>query len=134
MLSKKMNVHIETLKKTTQLIDSVGNQRLAAALVRGNRVVSFGTNKRKTHPLQKRFARNHHCIYLHAEIDAIKNALKEIAVEELARCTLIVVRTKKDGSNGLARPCKGCMSAIETFGIRQVIYSTNKQNHYEELL
>lgn len=131
MLSKKLMNHITTLKKITRDIDSVGNQRLAAAIVKGNRVISFGHNKRKTHPLQNRFSKNRHSIYLHAEIDSIKNALKELKVEELSQCILIVVRTKKDGSSGLAKPCKGCMRAIESFNIKQVIYST--EDGYETL-
>lgn len=134
MLSKKLMSHITTLKKITRDIDSVGNQRLAACIVKNNRVVSFGHNKRKTHPLQTRFAKNRHSVYLHAEIDAIKNALKEIKVEELSQCILIIVRTKKDGSLGMAKPCKGCTRAIETFGIKQVIYSTEEENYFEQLL
>jgi tRNA(Arg) A34 adenosine deaminase TadA len=125
--------HTLTLKKITRDIECVGNQRLAACIVRGTRVISFGHNKRKTHPLQTRFAKNQHCVYLHAEIDAIKNALKELKVEDLKQCTLIVVRTKKDGSTGLAKPCKGCRQSIETFELKQVVYSTDKEGCFEEL-
>lgn len=121
---------ISLLKKITRDIPGAGNQTLAACIVKSNRVSSFGVNKRKTHPLQVKYARNPDAIYLHAEIDAIKNFLKENSVGDLRNSTLYIARTKKDGSEGLSKPCKGCMRAIETFGIKKVVYTTNAEDMY----
>ena len=121
---------ISSLKRITRDIPGAGNQKLAACLVKGNKIISFGVNKRKTHPLQVKYARNSESIYLHAEIDVIKNSLKEISSEVLSDCTLYIARTKKNGSEGISKPCKGCMRAIETFGIKKVVYTTDEENVY----
>jgi tRNA(Arg) A34 adenosine deaminase TadA len=130
---KKELSFISILKKITQDIECVGNQTLAACVVKRNKIISFGHNKNKTHPLQNKFTKHPEAIYLHAEIDAIKNALKRVSTEDLLGSTLYVVRTKKDGSEGLAKPCKGCMQAIESFGISKVVYTTNIEGQYQKL-
>lgn len=130
---KKQQNFISILKKITQDIDCVGNQTLASCIVKKNKIISFGHNKNKTHPLQNKFTKHPEAIYLHAEIDAIKNALKRVSVEELVGSTLYIARTKKDGSEGLAKPCKGCTQAIESFGIKEVIYTSNIEGHYQKL-
>lgn len=121
------------MKKISQDIECVGNQTLAACVVKRNKIISFGHNKNKTHPLQNKFNKHPQAIYLHAEIDAIKNALKRASVEDLVGSTLYIVRTKKDGSEGLAKPCSGCMQAIESFNIGKVIYTTNAQGCFKKI-
>jgi tRNA(Arg) A34 adenosine deaminase TadA len=130
---KKDQNFISILKKISQDIECVGNQTLAACVVKRNKIISFGHNKNKTHPLQNKFNKHPQAIYLHAEIDAIKNALKRASVEDLVGSTLYIVRTKKDGSEGLAKPCSGCMQAIESFNIGKVIYTTNAQGIYKKI-
>lgn len=115
--------------------DRVGGARSCALITIRGRVIGFGRNQRKTHPLQVRFAKNKDAIFLHAEIDAIRNALRFIDVDGLRKVTLYIGRAKKEhnGDNskfiwGLAKPCKnGCMRAIETFGISRICYTTNEQ-------
>jgi tRNA(Arg) A34 adenosine deaminase TadA len=130
---KKDQNFISVLKKISQDIECVGNQTLAACVVKRNKIISFGHNKNKTHPLQNKFNKHPQAIYLHAEIDAIKNALKRASVEDLVGSTLYIVRTKKDGSEGLAKPCSGCMQAIESFNIGKVIYTTNAQGCFKKI-
>ena len=79
-------------------------------------------------------------IYLHAETDAIKNALKRIPESELEKASLYVCRVKYDSNGrgkkitwGLAKPCIGCQRAIATFGIRDVIYSNEGIGSYSLL-
>ena len=102
-----------------------GNAKIAAALVKRKKVLSIGVNRMRSHPLQKRFARNRHSIFLHAEIDAIKNALQKYTLKELQGATLMVARVKRDGTKALAAPCQGCQKAIEWFGIKDVQYTHN---------
>ena len=97
--------------------------RIAAALYRGNRLVSYGFNSPKSHPFQKRWAKHPEVIYTHAEVDAIRNALKRD--EDLTRCSLYVARTTLQGQ-ALAYPCDGCWSAIKAFGIRDVYWTEEK--------
>lgn len=130
---KKELTFISILKKITQDLDCVGNQTLASCIVKKNKIISFGHNKKKTHPLQSKFNKHPEAIYLHAEIDAIKNALKRVSVDDLVGSTLYIARTKKDGSEGLAKPCKGCMQAIDSFGIKEVVYTSSIENQYQKL-
>jgi cytidine deaminase len=78
----------------------------------------------KTDPFQAKYSAKNECIYLHAEIHAIKNALKNIDVQELRKAKLVVLR-KKGVAYGLAKPCEGCMRAIAEFGIKSVTYTTD---------
>lgn len=110
---------------------SGGNARLAACVVHHNNIIAFGTNSNKTHPMQARYGKNDKSIFLHAEISAIKNALRYISIEELAECTLYVCRVKFQSSYrnsmqfGLAKPCPGCEHCIDSFGIQKVYHTTD---------
>lgn len=123
--------YMNMLSKVAADIDTPvkGNNRMAACIVYRNDVVAFGINERKSHPFQARYLKNEHAIYLHAEISAVKNALKYITVEELERSTLYVCRVKyhdmkkKQLIFGLSKPCCGCEHCITSFGIKNVIYS-----------
>lgn len=110
--------------------------KLAACLVIQNEIISIGYNSDKSHPLQKRFSKNSESIFKHAEIDCIVNALKHIDPEELQRATLYVYRVKKKEKgdtgwiDGRAEPCSGCKKAIEHFGIKKVVFSTDDSGLY----
>jgi deoxycytidylate deaminase len=93
-------------------------QHIAGIWLR-NRLISVGFNQRKTHTLQTRFGRNQWSLYLHAEIDAIKNFLKTHKVDELRKVKMFVYR---DGFKN-SKPCAGCQKAIVNFGIRKVFWT-----------
>lgn len=128
---------LHTLAKTAEANDNSQNVKFASAIVRNNKIVSIGFNRKKSDPLQARFGKNSEAIYLHAEIHAIKNALRELTVEELAKTDIYIARVKrpkKDSNHyvwGLAKPCCGCERAIKEFGIRRVIYTTDEHGQYE---
>lgn len=127
---------LNTLAKIAETNEG-SNIKFAAALVLSNKIVSIGFNRMKSHPLQARFSKNDKAIFLHAEIHAIKNALKDYHVKELSKMDLYITRVKKPRSHhdkfvwGLAKPCCGCERAIVEFGIRRVIYTTDEHNKYE---
>lgn len=110
--------------------------KLAACLVIRNEVISVGFNSEKSHPMQKRFSKNSESIFKHAEVDAIVGALRHIDSDLLKRSTLYVFRVKKKNKgdmtwvDGMAEPCSGCKKAIEHFGIRKVVYSTDSPGLY----
>jgi len=105
------------------------SSRHASAVVYRGQLAGLGFNQMKTHPLQARFGRNKDAIYIHSEIDAIKNSLRHITPRELSRSTLYVVRIKQVSSTdkstiqGLSCPCEGCKRAIAAFDIRSVVYT-----------
>jgi tRNA(Arg) A34 adenosine deaminase TadA len=117
------------LSKIAEHTEPVANARIAAALLYKNEIVAIGSNRRKTHPFQALYGRNKDSIYLHAEIDCIKNSLKHIEATQLAKCSLYVCRVKFDGPMhrrmvyGLAKPCQGCTRAIVNFDIKTIYFS-----------
>ena len=124
---------MKVLSKIAETVEPVAAARLAAALVYKNEILSFGINKKKTHPFQKKYATNDCAIFLHAETDAIYNALRKHDTDIIGRSSLYICRMKWDNGKkmnfvqGIARPCEGCQRAIATFNIKQVCYSLDNQ-------
>ena len=126
---------LNILDKLAESIEPTSSARLAAAVVYKNDIISFGTNKMKSHPFQRRFAKHEAAMYLHAETLAIKNALRHLSLKELSKSILYISRIKwKDSESepvpnklirGMAKPCSGCMRCITTFGISRVCYTTD---------
>lgn len=104
-------------------------EKLAAAIVCRNKIISIGMNSMKSHPMAAKYGKNEHAVYLHAEVAAIKNALREISVDEFSKCDIYITRVKKEKpfTNkyvwGLAKPCAGCERAIAEFGLKRVVYT-----------
>lgn len=125
-------------KVASDIIEPVSKARVAACIVYRNELISFGVNELKSHPMQAKFCRNEDSVYLHAEISAIKNALKVVTQDELSRSTLYICRvkfydnTKRKMVFGLAKPCSGCFRCIKTFGLKRVIYTLD-EGGYEEV-
>jgi len=130
---------IRTVENIAASAERFSSAKVGAVLAIRNEIISIGFNQKKTHPLQRRFSKNEDCIYLHAEIDAIKNALRLNDPELLSKCTLYVSRVKCVSTHdktlilGIAKPCAGCMKAIRKYRIPEVIYSTD-ENTYEYLV
>lgn len=136
MITKRDWKFIDLVKRHAVCSDKVSGARVSAVIVIKNRPIAFGTNQRKTHPFQAEYGKNEEAIYLHAETDAIKNALRFVDVEDLRHATLYVCRVKNETSDpkskfilGMARPCKkGCMQAIVDFKIKKVVYTNDEQD------
>ena len=135
MISLKDEKFINTAFEIAKATDPVRGSRIGAVIVRKNRVIGVGFNHIKSHPMQKQYARNSEAIFFHAEIHAIKNALRKISVEDLKQCTLYIARAKKgDGHSnrrhwhyGEAKPCSGCANCINEFELKSVVYTTDEQ-------
>lgn len=107
-----------------------GRMKLAAGIVYKKHLVATGVNSYKSHPLMTQFGKNSEAIFIHAEIDAIKNALRLISQEQLAKCDMYILRVKRSGHSNkspwvraMSRPCEGCQRAIVHFGIQNVYYT-----------
>ena len=129
-----------TRRMAIQNKNSQQKVKLAASLVFQNEIISVGYNSLKTHPMQKRFSKNIEAIFKHAEVDCIVNALRYVDPADLERTTLYVYRVKKltkdheYWSDGYSEPCSGCKQAINHFKIKKVVYSTDEDYVYEELI
>lgn len=112
--------------------------KMASAIVRRGKIIAFGTNSNKSHPLQAKYGKNKESIVLHAEISAIKNALREMRLEDLEKCDIYVLRLKKTrpfGTKwvwGMSRPCIGCQRAIKAFSLKKAFYTMDDGSYGEE--
>jgi tRNA(Arg) A34 adenosine deaminase TadA len=120
-----------TLYATACDLAPTSNARIAAAVVRRGEIISLGHNRLKSHPFQLRFGRNNESIYWHAETAAIHSAYKRTP-HLLDGASLYVLRVKRPSSAakhwilGNAKPCAGCSTAIQMFGIHHVHYTTDE--------
>lgn len=121
-------------KAAVDIPNPVRNYRLTSAVVYKNSIISFGANSYKTDPFQAKWSKNDHAIHLHAEVNAIKNAIKRGGIGILKRSTLYVARVRNLNGSGyeraIARPCIGCRRCIAEFGIKDVVYTTNEGHRY----
>lgn len=100
-------------------VSPVGGTKIAAALVVKNRIISLGHNRRKSHPLQKRYAKNCEAIYLHAEIDCLRHVIDD----DLSSSILYLARVYRNGIPAFVEPCLGCIKALDAFGIKKVYHT-----------
>lgn len=109
--------------------------KMAAGIVYKNKLIATGVNSYKSHPMMLTAGYRTDQIFLHAETDAIKNALKKINTSTLEKCEIYIVRVKHPEKNSkeyvtaMAKPCAGCEKTIATFGISNVLYTTDEENH-----
>lgn len=127
----KTNDIIELLRNEATELEEWGGAKIVSALVYKRKIISLGWNHNKTSPFQKMYGKNNKSIYYHSETHAIRKASRVLSLDKIAKSTLFVCRIKKNGQLGLSKPCVGCRKAIEAFGIREVIYST--ENNFEKM-
>jgi len=105
---------------------------MAAGVVYKRHLIATGTNQPKTHPLMMSEGYREDQLFRHAEVDAIRNALRLITAEQLKQCELYVVRVKrpytasKTWVHGLAKPCVGCANVIQNYGITKVYWTKDE--------
>lgn len=119
------------LEKVAIASEPAARQRMAALLVYKNEVIAVGYNKMKSHPFQRKYAKHEQAIYLHAEIDCIKNALRIVDESVIAKSTMYILRMKRPDDNprlfirGMSKPCCGCERALAQFDVKKVYYTTD---------
>ena len=134
------------LKKLTKLaVDSGGYDSfrrvpMAAGIVYKRQLIATGVNAPKTHPLMMGEGYRDDQKFRHAEVDAIRNALRIVTPAQLAQCEMHIVRVKRPHirSNrwvyGLAKPCAGCANIIEKYGIKQVFWTEDESKELDFLI
>ena len=98
--------------------------RIGSVLVKGNRVISWGYNRDKTHTDSP-----HEFKSIHSEWDTIRKCTPE----DVRGATIYVSRSKKDGTPALARPCSSCYSMLKDLGIRSICFTIEGSYAKEEL-
>lgn len=111
-----------------QAIKATYRQRLGAVLVRGNKVLEVGHNSLRH---QGAIRTTHYAGSLHAEMDVISKMIRSGRSKEIEGSTLHIVRVRKDGSYGLALPCKDCIRVLLALKVKNVYYSNDDQKFSE---
>lgn len=95
-----------------------------AIIVKKNKVLAIALNDTKTDPKSK--TRN---FMRHAEF----NAINYLEKEELKGADIIVVRIRRSGLPGLAKPCVHCQQLIKDNKIKNSYWSTTSSSETLEL-
>jgi deoxycytidylate deaminase len=116
-----------------------GRFKMAAGIVYKKHLIATGINSYKTHPMMNGDGYRKGQVFLHAEVDAIRNALKLLTQAQLSKCDLYVVRVKRPCSNsvnwvhGLAKPCPGCEKIIKAFDLQRIFFTENCEKEVDLL-
>ena len=113
MKQKLINEAILSAERSTLRVANHG----AIVVLRG-KVIGRGYNKYCVENVNKvnRWS-------IHAEVDAINNALRKVSSVDLRKSILIVVRKKMNEEIGLSAPCQCCANYITRWGIKTCFYS-----------
>lgn len=110
--------------------DTMTSRQDITAIIYNKRghILSIGKNSyEKTHPFQAFHAQKvglPEKQFCHAEIAAMLKC-KSLNRMHLAH-TIKVIRLTKSGEEAMAKPCPICQSALEDFGIKNIIYTERK--------
>lgn len=107
--------------------NSTMTHKLGAVLIKGGSVINVGFNQSSTH----RFARKFGKYYTrHAEL----NCILGVPRHKTTGATIYVIRVKKDGSYGMAKPCQCCEDMLMFVGVKKVYWSDVDGNIKERRL
>jgi deoxycytidylate deaminase len=97
--------------------------KVGAIIVKGNRILSRGYNKLRSHTKSTHPYRN-----LHAEIDAILRARTS-----LRGATMVIGRISRSGALLDSRPCEFCLQAISDANINDIYYILGGKLQHERI-
>lgn len=99
--------------------------QLGCVIIRKNIPIGFGYNQMtKTHPKCNTWGN-----YIHSEL----HALIGLDFKDTKGSTAYIYREKKDGSLGMARPCRVCYDTLRLAGIKKICYTTEKGYKEEKM-
>lgn len=102
--------------------DSDLDSRHGAVVVKGGRVLSLATNK-KRNDLNVAFSHEGYqpVLTTHAEVAA----MNRISADQLRGAIIYVARVDANGKPLISRPCFRCMDALVEAGVKKVVYTTS---------
>lgn len=137
-IAKRDMKYLNFLAEMAQESPAYANAKVASLILFKNGLIITGTNQNRTDPWAQRFARKEEAIYIHAEVQAIKTAVNHFRGDRnaLQGASIYVARVKRSSPTGpyvwgLARPCEGCSEAIELFGVKRVVYTTDVDKEFD---
>ena len=106
---------------------NVNNSHIAF-LVRKNKIVKIGWNRKRTHPEIAKHPYHEGYVGTHAELDVILKS----GEEDLEDHSMIVLRVDRKGRLANSKPCPGCLSLIKSYNLSDVYFS-NLEGKIEKL-
>jgi hypothetical protein len=95
------------------------NNSHVAFLVKKNKIVKIGWNKKRTHPKIAKHPYHDGYVGTHAELDVILKS----GLEDLNDHSMIVLRVDRKGRLANSKPCTGCLSLLKSYNLSEVFYS-----------
>jgi tRNA(Arg) A34 adenosine deaminase TadA len=97
---------------------NVNNSHIAF-LVKKNKIVKIGWNRKRTHPVISKHPYHDGYVGTHAELDVILKS----GLEDLNDHSMIVLRVDRKGRLANSKPCPGCLSLLKSYNVEEVFYS-----------
>ena len=97
---------------------NVNNSHIAF-LVKKNKIIKIGWNKKRTHPEIAKHPYHEGYVGTHAELDVILKS----GLNSLHNHSMIVLRVDRKGRLANSKPCPGCLSLLNSYDINEVFYS-----------
>lgn len=126
MRTKSRKKILKALEKKLEEHHPVFRARIVAAVIINGKIVAYGKNQNKTHPVAARYSKHKEAIYLHAEVDAIHKAKRKY--KDLSKAEIFVLRKHNNGNYGICAPCSGCIRCIVENNITKITYSNAEGN------
>ena len=106
---------------------NVNNSHIAF-LVKKNKIVKIGWNRKRTHPEIAKHPYHEGYVGTNAELDVILKS----GEEDLEDHSMIVLRVDRKGRLANSKPCPGCLSLIKSYNLSDVYFS-NIEGKIEKL-
>jgi tRNA(Arg) A34 adenosine deaminase TadA len=100
------------------------NNSHVAFLVKKNKIVKIGWNRKRTHPEISKHPYHDGYVGTHAELDVILKS----GLEDLNDHSMIVLRVDRKGRLANSKPCPGCLSLLKSYNVDEVFYSDTEGN------
>jgi hypothetical protein len=97
---------------------NVNNSHIAF-LVKKNKIVKIGWNRKRTHPEISKHPYHDGYVGTHAELDVILKS----GLDSLDDHSMIVLRVDRKGRLANSKPCPGCLSLLKSYNVDEVFYS-----------
>ena len=97
---------------------NVNNSHIAF-LVKKNKIIKIGWNKKRTHPEIAKHPYHEGYVGTHAELDVILKS----GLDSLNYPSMIILRVDRKGRLANSKPCPGCLSLLNSYDINEVFYS-----------
>lgn len=110
-----MNLEVLLEQAKEKALESNCRVPMVAFLLRNGKPIAYGVNKKGFRGAS-----------IHAEIDCLRKV--RFQKRRGKNTTMVIIRHRKDGFTGNAKPCANCVEVLRNMGVKNVAWTTNKQS------